>query len=117
MKATASAWIRRKRATCSAWNRFRLGRRGGKGAPEQSGAFYFLEDGKTDTLKTPGCGNQGNSGTVGGAFFAGGMRAKDAGEDFVDVAELALQVEGVLELLGREEFSDTGVFGDAIAKT
>lgn len=35
------------------------------------------------------------SGGVGGAAFAGGVGAEDAVEDFVDVAEVALQVEGV----------------------
>ena len=57
------------------------------------------------------------SGAVGYAAFAGGVGAEDAVEEFVDVAKLALEVEGVFEILGREKFCDAGIFGDAIAET
>ena len=44
----------------------------------------------------------------GSASFAGGMGAEDAGEDFVDAAELAIEVEYVFQLFGIE------IFGDAL---
>ena len=42
-------------------------------------------------------------------FCIGGMRAEDAGEDGVDVAELAVQVEGVSQGGGIEIFCDARV--------
>ena len=55
-------------------------------------------------------------GAVGGAAFAGWVGAEDAVEELVDVAEVALEVEGVLQIFGGEEFGDAGIFGDAVAE-
>src|SRR3974390_3338312 len=44
----------------------------------------------------------------GSASVAGGMGTEDAGEDFVDAAELAIEVEYVFQLFGIE------IFGDAL---
>src|ERR1700730_15537052 len=44
------------------------------------------------------------------------MRAEDTVEDLVHVAQLALEVEGVVEVFGSEELCDAGVVCDALAK-
>jgi len=43
--------------------------------------------------------------------------AENAGEDLVDEAELALEIESVFEVLGSEEFRDARIAGDAITET
>ncbi len=60
--------------------------------------------------------SQQGSGAGGGTEFAGGVGAEDAVEDVVDVAELALKIEGVVEILRGKEFGDASIFGDAIAE-
>ena len=45
-----------------------------------------------------------------------GLRFEDAGEDGVDVGELAGEVEGGGELRGGEEGGDGGVAGDFVAE-
>jgi len=41
---------------------------------------------------------------------------EDAGEDGVDVGELALEVEGSREFFGAQELCDCGVGGDEVAE-
>lgn len=63
-------------------------------------------------VETSGAG----SGFVGDAAFAGGMGAEDAFEKSVDVAKLALEVEGVGQFVWGEEAGDALVVGDALAE-
>src|SRR5262250_3200948 len=53
----------------------------------------------------------------GGRFCVGGVAAKHAGEDGVDGAQLAMQIEGVSESFFVEEFADVLVGCDAVAET
>src|SRR5580704_16047419 len=51
---------------------------------------------------------------VGGGFFAGGVSAEHAVEDGVDIAKLALQIEGMLQCVRIEVLCDANVVGHAL---